>query len=110
MAHFFEKNPKKGCTNPKNYVIMESMKMLWQICFKKGMNIMPILLKFDVGDTLEMKKSHPCAKNSNRFKVLRVGSDIRIVCENCGRDLTVPRIKLEKNIKRVIAANGEISK
>lgn len=46
-----------------------------------------------------MKKSHPCG--SNRLRVLRTGSDIRVVCEGCGRDMTLPRIKLEKNIKAV---------
>lgn len=59
-----------------------------------------------VGDILEMKKPHPCAKGSVRFRVLRVGSDIRIVCEKCGRDLTLPRVKLEKNIKRIIHEDG----
>lgn len=55
-----------------------------------------------VGDILEMKKSHPCSPKSNRFRVMRVGSDIRIICENCGHDLTVPRVKLEKNIRKII--------
>ncbi len=55
-----------------------------------------------VGDILEMKKPHPCLAKSTRFRVLRIGSDIRIVCEACGRDLTLPRIKLEKNIRRII--------
>ena len=57
------------------------------------------ILKIDVGDTLELKKPHPCG--SNIFKVLRVGSDVRIVCQNCGRDMTLDRIKLEKAIKSV---------
>ncbi len=56
--------------------------------------------KFEVGDVLEMKKPHPCG--TNRMRVLRVGSDIRILCLGCGRDVTVPREKLEKNIKRVV--------
>ena len=64
---------------------------------------MPQILKIEVGDILELKKNHPCAKSSYRFRVLRVGSDIRMVCESCGRDLTVPRVKLEKNIKHVIS-------
>ena len=55
--------------------------------------------KFDKGDTLIMKKKHPCG--SVEFEVLRTGSDIRIRCKNCGHDLTVPRVKLEKNIKKV---------
>ncbi|MBQ7821738.1 MAG: DUF951 domain-containing protein [Clostridia bacterium] len=63
---------------------------------------MPKIIKISLGDTLEMKKTHPCG--DNRMKVLRVGSDIRIKCEGCSRDVTVARIKLEKNIKRVIPA------
>ena len=61
------------------------------------------ILRFSVGDVLEMKKPHPCSQKSVRFRVVRVGSDVRIVCESCGRDLTLPRIKLEKNVKRVIS-------
>ncbi|MBS6446157.1 MAG: DUF951 domain-containing protein [Clostridiales bacterium] len=56
--------------------------------------------RFEVGDILEMKKKHPCG--SDRMRVLRVGSDIRILCLGCGRDVTVPREKLEKNIRRVL--------
>ena len=48
--------------------------------------------RFEVGDILEMKKKHPCG--SGRMRVLRVGSDIRILCLGCGRDVTVPREKL----------------
>ncbi len=57
------------------------------------------IIKFDVGDILVMKKKHPCS--SDRMKVLRCGSDIRVVCCGCGHDMTVPRVKLEKNIKAV---------
>ena len=56
--------------------------------------------KFDVGDVLEMKKQHPCGEKN--MKVLRVGSDIRILCLGCGRDVTVAREKLEKNIRKII--------
>ncbi len=59
------------------------------------------IVRFSVGDSLLMKKKHPCS--SDRFKVIRVGSDIRIKCEGCERDLTLPREKLEKMIKKVIA-------
>ncbi len=56
--------------------------------------------RFDVGDTLELKKPHPCGEK--RFTVVRTGSDIRIVCQGCGRDMTLPREKLEKSIKKII--------
>lgn len=59
---------------------------------------------FGVGDTLVMKKNHACSKNAKEFKIIRVGSDIRMVCLFCSHDVTIPRIKLEKNIKSVIYA------
>ena len=60
------------------------------------------MIKFDVGSTLTLKKKHPCG--SFDFKVLRSGSDVRILCEGCGRDLTLPRISLEKMIRSVNGA------
>lgn len=57
------------------------------------------------GDVLELKKSHPCGKSL--FEVVRVGSDVRIICLECGRDVTVPRIKLEKSIKKIIRGEEE---
>ena len=58
------------------------------------------ILKISVGDILEMKKPHPCG--SKTFKVMRVGSDVRIICEGCGRDMTLDRIKLEKAVKHIV--------
>lgn len=62
------------------------------------------IVKLFVGDVLEMKKNHPCG--SNQFKVLRVGSDVRVLCLSCGRDMTLDRIKLEKSIKRFIVSHN----
>ena len=61
------------------------------------------IIHFSVGDKLVLKKKHPCS--SDVFKVMRGGSDVRIICELCGRDLTLPREKLEKMIKKVITEN-----
>lgn len=61
------------------------------------------LVKFNLNDILVMKKKHPCG--SDKFKVLRSGSDVRIICIGCSRDLTVSREKIEKSIKSVIPSN-----
>ncbi len=53
-----------------------------------------------VGDRLIMKKNHPCG--GNEFEVLRIGMDFRIRCVGCGREVMVPRVKVEKNIKRIV--------
>ena len=71
-----------------------------------GGTAMPAIPRIFVGDILEMKKPHPCSPKSTRFKVMRIGSDIRIVCESCGRDLTLPRVKLEKSIRHIVHADG----
>ncbi|MBE6644006.1 MAG: DUF951 domain-containing protein [Ruminococcaceae bacterium] len=65
---------------------------------------MPIIY-FSVGDILVLKKKHPCS--CDEFKVMRGGSDVRIICTGCGRDLTVQREKLEKMIKKVISDKKE---
>ncbi len=57
------------------------------------------IMKINVGDTLELKKTHPCG--NKLFTVMRIGSDARIVCRKCGRDMTIDRIKLEKAIKQI---------
>ncbi len=63
------------------------------------------IIYFSVGDSLVLKKKHPCS--SDIFKVMRGGSDVRIICTKCNRDLTIPREKLEKMIKKVISKKVE---
>ena len=52
-----------------------------------------------VGDVLTMKKTHPCGGAT--FSVLRIGMDFRLRCETCGHEMMIPRIKAEKNIRKV---------
>ena len=63
------------------------------------------IIRFAVDDLLELKKPHPCG--TNKMRVARVGSDIRILCVGCGRDMTLPREKLEKIVRRVLPAEPE---
>ena len=58
-----------------------------------------------VGDTLEMKKKHPCGETF--FTVMRVGSDIKIRCNTCAREVTVARVKIEKGIRKVLTPSGD---
>ena len=53
-----------------------------------------------VGDTILTRKKHPCGAQS--FEVLRVGMDFKIRCTGCGREVMLPRAKIEKNIKKVV--------
>ena len=53
-----------------------------------------------VGDKILVKKPHPCG--ANLFDVLRVGMDFKIRGTGCGREVMLPRAKIEKNIKKIL--------
>ena len=52
-------------------------------------------------DLVELKKVHPCG--STRWEILRVGMDIRLRCQGCGHELMLPRSKVEKSIRKILA-------
>ena len=58
-----------------------------------------LFMDIAVGDTILTRKKHPCGASS--FEVLRVGMDFKIRCTGCGREVMLPRAKIEKNIKKV---------
>ena len=55
---------------------------------------------FNLGDVVEMKKQHPCG--CNKFRITRVGVDIKIECTNCGRTIMLSRVDFNKKIKKVL--------
>ncbi|MCU6746836.1 MULTISPECIES: DUF951 domain-containing protein [Lachnospiraceae] len=55
--------------------------------------------KYEVGDTIRMKKPHPCG--SHEWEILRVGADFRLKCTGCGHQIMVPRRLVEKNTKEI---------
>lgn len=59
-------------------------------------------------DLVQLKKAHPCG--GDLFRILRVGSEVRVKCETCGRDMTLDRIKLEKSIRKALTdAQNDLS-
>lgn len=57
-------------------------------------------MKLNIGDVVELRKPHPCGGKT--WEILRTGIDFRIKCQTCGHSVLLPRIKLEKRIKRII--------
>lgn len=47
-----------------------------------------------------MKKGHPCGEN--KWKIVRVGADIKIQCLKCGRMVMMPRLEFNKKLKKVL--------
>ena len=64
------------------------------------------LLDVQVGDVLTMKKQHPCG--GKEFEILRAGMDFRIRCLNCDAQIWIPRVKLEKRIRKRSPARKQV--
>ncbi|SEO40929.1 hypothetical protein SAMN04488134_10764 [Amphibacillus marinus] len=59
--------------------------------------------QFELNDIVEMKKPHPCG--INRWKIIRMGMDIRIKCQGCEHSVLIPRKKFEAKLKKVLESN-----
>ena len=63
---------------------------------------MPMDLK--LGDVVRLKKRHPCG--SFEWEITRLGADIGLRCQGCKRRVLLPRSKVEKRIKTIVAPAG----
>lgn len=59
---------------------------------------------FNLNDKVIMKKQHACG--TNLWNITRMGVDIKIKCENCGREIMMDRLEFGRKLKKVIQ-NGE---
>lgn len=57
-------------------------------------------LSYDLGSIVMMKKQHPCG--TNKWEIIRVGTDIKIKCLECSRTIMLPRVEFNKKLKKVI--------
>lgn len=60
---------------------------------------------YEINDIVEMKKPHPCGKN--RWKIIRMGMDIRIKCEGCSHSVLIPRKEFSRKIKKILVKSSE---
>ena len=54
---------------------------------------------FALNDQVIMKKQHACG--TNLWTITRMGVDIKIKCENCGREIMMDRLEFQKKLKKV---------
>lgn len=50
-----------------------------------------------IGDIVRMRKPHPCGGTD--WRVVRLGTDIGIICLACERKVLIPRGKFIKQVK-----------
>ncbi|GIN21957.1 MAG TPA: DUF951 domain-containing protein [Bacillus bacterium] len=60
---------------------------------------------FNLHDVVEMKKPHPCG--TNRWRIIRMGMDIRMKCEGCGHSVMLPRREFTRKMKKILEKHEE---
>ena len=54
------------------------------------------VLELRLGDRLRLRKPHPCG--SHEWRVVRLGADIGLTCEGCGRRVLLERRDVERRL------------
>lgn len=55
---------------------------------------------YEVDETVTLKKPHPCG--GTVWKIVRVGVDIKLQCQTCGKYINVTRDELKKRVKSTL--------
>ncbi len=53
-----------------------------------------------IGDIIKTKKPHACG--SDLWEITRVGIDIKIKCQGCGREVLMMKTKFDRKLKENI--------
>ena len=64
-------------------------------------------IAFAVDDVVRLKKSHPCGGFD--WSVVRLGADIGIKCQTCGRRVLLPRRDLERRLNLFVSRAPAVS-
>src|SRR5215469_439119 len=56
-------------------------------------------------DRVRLRKPHPCG--SSDWRIVRLGADIGLKCEGCGRRVLLPRSELERRIKQILTRGAD---
>jgi hypothetical protein len=54
------------------------------------------VVEFVTGDHVRLRKPHPCGAST--WRVVRIGADIGLVCDGCGRRVLLDRRDLERRL------------
>ena len=60
---------------------------------------------FALGDRVILKKPHACGENL--WEITRVGADIKLKCEGCGRIVMLDRLEFLRRAKKIIPAENK---
>ena len=57
-------------------------------------------MEYHLNDTVQLKKPHPCG--ANKWRVIRVGMDVKVKRLGCGHIVMLPHEVFIKRLKRIL--------
>ncbi len=64
-----------------------------------------MLYELQMEDVVRLRKPHPCGGTD--WRVVRLGADIGLKCQTCGRRILLPRRELARRMKGWVSKSGE---
>ncbi len=58
------------------------------------------ILQLMLFDHVRLRKPHPCG--SYDWRIFRLGADVGLKCDRCGRKIYLPRVDAERRIKKIL--------
>lgn len=68
-------------------------------------NLCVMYVEIHLGDIVRLRKKHPCG--SFEWKVVRLGTDIGLVCLGCERKIMLPRGEFNKRLKTIVHSDAD---
>ena len=62
-------------------------------------------VEIHLGDLVRLRKPHPCG--SYEWQIVRVGTDVGLVCQSCGRKVMLPRGVFNKRLKTIVKSAAD---
>lgn len=62
-------------------------------------------MELNLGDIVRLRKPHPCG--SFDWEVVRLGADIGLVCQGCGRRILLPRGDFNKRYRLTVTHGAD---
>ncbi|MEN6417668.1 MAG: DUF951 domain-containing protein [Clostridiaceae bacterium] len=66
-----------------------------------------MIAEFGLGDVVQMKKPHACGVNE--WTIIRVGADVKIKCNHCGRIVMLDRADFVRMGKKILTRREQPS-
>jgi len=64
-----------------------------------------MFVQIHLGDIVRLRKPHPCG--SYEWEVVRLGTDVGLVCQGCQRRIMLPRGTFNKRLKKIVKSTHD---